>query len=193
MLQAVDEWLFRLLNGLAGKSSADWLARMLVNDYVVPTALAMLLLWLWFRNAAPSGRLDREAVINAVCAQFLANLAVKALNLAYFRPRPFDRLGSVTLLFYRPWDSSFPSNPATFAFAIAVAIYFGDRRLGLGAMALAAAWGLARIYCGVHYPLDVVAGAVLGGSVAWWLSCRSSAMEALRRWLLDILQGGFLA
>ena len=67
------------------------------------------------------------------------------------------------LLFYPPTDSSFPANPAVVGFALAMGILFKNRWLGSLAIALALMWGISRIYSGVNYPLDVLAGYFLGG------------------------------
>jgi len=191
----LDQALFRAFNGLAGRWPwVDSLARLVVNDYLAPTVLALMLVWLWLRGRTPGQRqADTAAVLNAVLAQFLANLAVKAINLVYFRPRPFDADPSVNLLFYRPWDSSCPSNPATFGFAVATAIYLGDAKLGRWALAVASLWAMARVFCGVHYPGDVVIGAALGASVAYLVSRRFGSWARLRHALLDRLREGLVA
>jgi undecaprenyl-diphosphatase len=194
-VQQLDFSLLLQFNSLAGRwPLVDGLARLLVNDYLIPTVLASLLVWLWLRGRGSHERaLDTATALNAFASQFVANMALKALNLTYFRPRPFDHYPQVHLLFYRPWDSSCPSNPATFGFALAVAIYLGDRKLGVLALALASLWAIARVFCGVHYPLDVIAGAFLGGSVAYYLSRRSQTMAWLREHLLVLLRKGLIA
>jgi len=186
----LDEALFQALNGLAGRWPVlDGLARLVVNDYLAPSTLALMLVWMWVRGATPPQRQsDTAAVLNAIVAQFLANVILKAVNLVYFRPRPFDSDPGVSLLFYRPWDSSFPSNPATFAFAVATAIYLGDRRLGRWALSVAGLWALARVFCGVHYPSDVLAGALLGSSIAFVVSRGFSAWARLRDRLVSLLR-----
>jgi len=194
-LQGFDRWLFYRINGLAGHwEPLDNVARLVVNDYLAPSVLVLLLVWVWLRGrSSESRRLDMAIVLNAVVAQFVANMVLKVTNFAYFRPRPFDSLPDVHLLFYRPWDSSCPSNPATFAFAVSVSIYLGDRRLGRMAIAVAVIWGLARVFCGVHYPLDVLAGAGLGGAVAYWLSRRSTVMDRVRSTVMAVLRRGLVA
>lgn len=194
-MQVLDRWLFYQVNGLAGRWPAvDAVARLVVNDYLAPSAIVMLLVWVWLRGRNTAQRqADMGVALNAVVAQFVANMVLKVMNLAYFRPRPFDGLPNVHLLFYRPWDSSCPSNPATFAFAVAVSIWLGDRRLGRIALAIATAWAVARVFCGVHYPLDVMAGAALGGGMAYWLARRSRTMAWLRSGLTAILKKGLVA
>ena len=159
----MDLALFRLLNGLAGHWPwLDGLTRFLVNDYVAPTALSLALFSLWFSGSEVYGRRRRQfAVVQAVAAVLLANGLVKLLNLVLFRSRPFADL-DVTLLFYRPTDSTLPSNPAAVAFAFAATVYLHERTWGLWMGVVAVLFGLARVVAGVHYPLDVVAGAGVG-------------------------------
>ncbi|MEE8162501.1 MAG: phosphatase PAP2 family protein, partial [Anaerolineae bacterium] len=109
---------------------------------------------------------NQRAILRAIIVLFVANIVLKLCNLVYFRPRPFvDH--EVNLLFYRPTDSSFPSNPATVGFSIAAAIWLYNRRLGALLLVLATLFGLSRIYCGVHYPSDIIAGALLGALSAY--------------------------
>ncbi|MEV4198623.1 phosphatase PAP2 family protein [Micromonospora globbae] len=64
-----------------------------------------------------------------------------------------------------PGDWSFPSNHATVAGALAVATLLLSRRIGLVALPLAALAAFSRVFVGVHYPHDVVAGMLLGAIV----------------------------
>lgn len=159
----IDRQLLLILNGLAGSHPLlEATVRLLVNDYFVPTTLCLLLLAFWF-EPAPSVTADayRRAVLQTVTAILIANLLVKLFNLVYFRPRPyFDQ--EVTLLFYRPADSSFPSNPAAVAFAFAATIWPYHRRLAGVMGILASLFSLARVFAGVHYPLDILVGSLLG-------------------------------
>ena len=65
-----------------------------------------------------------------------------------------------------PGDWSFPSNHATMAGALAVTTLLLSRRLGLVALPLAVLAAFSRVFVGVHYPHDVVAGVLLGALVA---------------------------
>jgi len=176
-LLALWRWdvpLFFALNRYAGRTpGVDALARLLINDYAVPTALAMLAWSMWL-----SGDPKRQAaVLRAVAAVFLSGLILEGMNALYFRPRPFAD-HEVHLLFYHPSDSSFPSNAATVAWAIAVSLWTGDPRIGGVGMGLAAGISGARVYGGVHYPLDVAAGALLGAA----LSLGLERSPRLRHW-----------
>lgn len=155
---SVDRDLFLLINSFAGNATPlDLVARLLVNDYFVPTTLSLLLIAFWFEGDGE----NQKAVLRTIVAVLVASALVKAFNLIYFRPRPFSDM-EVNLLFYRPGDSSFPSNPAAVAFAFAATVWPHNRRLGLLMGLLASLFALARVYAGVHYPFDVVGGGLLG-------------------------------
>jgi len=159
----MDQALFQLVNGLAGRVPLlDGTMRLLVNDYFVPTTLFLLLIYFWFEGKTIADReLNQRAVIQVIAAYLVANAIVKACNLVYFRPRPFSTQ-EVHLLFYRPSDPSWPSNPAAVGFSVAAVIWQRNRSLGAVMGLLASLFALARVYCGVHYPLDVVSGALVG-------------------------------
>ncbi len=163
--------LFRILNGLAGRSALlDGIFQFFINDYMVPTALVLTLLGLWFAGSSPAQRAALQStVLRALLALAIASIILKLINLIYFRPRPFTTW-PVTLLFYHPSDSSFPSNAATVSVALAAAVWLYERRWGTWMLALAGAMAVARVCSGVHFPLDIVAGAWLGGLSAWAVS-----------------------
>lgn len=77
------------------------------------------------------------------------------------RPRPF--LSDESLLpLIRPGESSFPSGHAASSFAAATSLFLYKKKAGIPAYLLAAAIAFSRLYIGVHYPTDVLAGMVIG-------------------------------
>ncbi len=159
-----DRALFQILNGLAGRWPVfDRAIQFLMNDYALTTALSALLVILWFRGRTAEEReADQAAAVYTIVALLVASAVVKGLNLVFVRPRPFTAHDGVHLLFYHPSDSSLPSNSATVAFVFAMGAGIRSRWLGLAGIILGTLLGLARIIGGVHYPLDIVAGALLG-------------------------------
>lgn len=86
------------------------------------------------------------------------NLLLKPL---FHRTRPYDLLGyaiSIPALH----DPSFPSGHTAASFAAATALFAMDKRWGIAAYLVAGWMGFSRLYLGVHFPLDVLAGALLG-------------------------------
>lgn len=96
----------------------------------------------------------------------LANLSATGLKAAIDRPRPPLRYPNQDPLVPVPTTASFPSGHAATAFAGATVLAFAFPRLVPVFFGLAAAIGFSRVYLGVHYPLDVVGGAIIGAGVA---------------------------
>ena len=85
-----------------------------------------------------------------------------ALKNLIARPRPCQIDPSVPLLVDRPTSFSCPSTHTLFAFSSAMAIFQFDKKAGLAAFVFAAFLGFTRLYLFVHFPSDVLFGAVLG-------------------------------
>jgi undecaprenyl-diphosphatase len=116
--------------------------------------------------ALSGGRLRRAAVTAGLGAG-LALAVAQVVSRLVDRPRPFVADPSGVHLFAgHVADASFPSDHATAAFAIATAVLLHDRRLGAVVLACAAVLGAGRVAVGVHYPSDVIAGALLGAVAA---------------------------
>jgi undecaprenyl-diphosphatase len=78
------------------------------------------------------------------------------------RIRPCDVNTTVTLLIARPSDYSFPSGHTASSFCSASALYFSRTRLWIPALVIASLIAFSRLYLYVHYPSDILAGAVIG-------------------------------
>ena len=164
MVEAWDVALFRLINGFVGRVAfLDSLARLLVNDYFLTTLMGLSLVVLWFEGRSSQEREKYQiGVFHTMLSVGLANILLKLCNWRYYRLRPFAVLDQVNMLFYAPSDSSLPSNPATIGFCMATGIWLWNRSAGAAVGLLAALFSLARVYSGVHYPGDILAGVLLG-------------------------------
>lgn len=81
------------------------------------------------------------------------------------RPRPCTTMHSVQVLLACSPDFSMPSDHAVIAGALAAGLWLLARGLGLLGTVLALLLAFARVYVGVHYPLDVLVGLVAGAAV----------------------------
>jgi undecaprenyl-diphosphatase len=154
-----DLKVFSALNGSAGMGSvADGVIVFLAN-YLPYFVVAGLLFWLWRSKAEVGLRLQvgTMALFSGLVARFGV---AEIIRLFYHRPRPFV-YHSVSKLFSES-SYSFPSGHTIFFFALAAAVYFYNPRAGNWLFVLAAVIGVARIAAGVHYPSDILAGAILG-------------------------------
>jgi len=111
----------------------------------------------------------------AVAMLLATILADHILKPLVHRTRPFKAIPAVAVIGGRPHDPSFPSGHAANAFAAARVLSMTEPRVRALWWTLAVAIAYSRVYLGVHYPLDVLAGAVIG------TLCGVAAIGARRR------------
>jgi undecaprenyl-diphosphatase len=121
--------------------------------------------------AAWASRL-KPAAWQLLLALLLAQLIVDhGLKPLVARDRPFVADITSRVVGYQPTTHSFPSGHTASSFAAATVLSFAVRGGSLVAVwLLAAGISFSRIYIGVHYPLDVAAGAVLGVALGVWVT-----------------------
>lgn len=179
-LAGLDKTIFLFINSFVGRFSLfDNLIKLVVNEYFVPVTLALILLYLWF-SSRKKGSKNQKYVLAAIISVGLVDLIIELINNFFIRQRPFFELRT-NLLFYKPTDPSFPSNAATVSFAIAYAIFLANKKIGGLALALAGFYAFSRVYAGVHYPSDVLAGAALGVVCTYFISRFDKHLKALVR------------
>ena len=85
------------------------------------------------------------------------------------RPRPYVTLEDLRIIIPRPSEYSFPSGHSSSSFAAAVSFYrLLPKKLGIPAIVLAGLIAFSRLYVGVHYPTDVLAGALMGIALSYF-------------------------
>ncbi|HET7509147.1 MAG TPA: phosphatase PAP2 family protein [Solirubrobacterales bacterium] len=128
----------------------------------------------------------RRASLAAVLSAGLGLAVGKVVSELVDRARPFvaDPHG-VHLFAGHAADPGFPSDHATAAFAIAVAILLRKRGWGIAALVAATVLSVGRVALGVHYPSDVLAGAVLGSAaaLALWAPPLRTRVDRLADWI----------
>ena len=107
------------------------------------------------------------AAVLAATSYLVATLLADALKAATNRPRPSVADPTIHPLIAVPGSSSLPSGHAAGAFAAALAVGLVHPRLRWPLLLLAGLIALSRVWLGVHYLTDVIAGAALGCAVAY--------------------------
>lgn len=158
----MDLRVFEFLNGaLRGRDALEDFVTAF-SAWSVPLFAAATLL-LWFLDRPGSALRWRLVTVSACTAAGLGLLVNQAIGHIWFRERPYAaHPGHADLLASPSGDPSFPSDHATAAFAIAFTVLFFSMRIGSVLLAAAGAIGVSRILVGLHYPSDVLAGAVIG-------------------------------
>lgn len=157
---ALNERLFLLINASAHPDGAlVAFASFVANDVVVAVALALVASWAW-------GDHGKRAALLATAGATLVALGLnQLLGHLWYEPRPF-MIGLGHTLSPHAAENSFPSDHGTFMFTI-----------GLGLLATGASrfWGIvvclagvavawARVYLGVHFPIDMAGSAMVAGA-----------------------------
>lgn len=177
MLSEFNLYLFHIVNGPAGNPVIDGIVLLLANtDFSRVMFLSGPLVYAWFSARRPA---QRASLFTGVVAACLAVLTARVMtHMLPFEARPmfspsagYHPLAKAAAdRSFEVW-SAFPSDTAAFSIAIAISIASVERRLGLVLIpAVAVIFGVFRVYCGFHYPLDVLAGWVL--AAACWVALR---------------------
>lgn len=99
-------------------------------------------------------------ILEALCV----NVVLKNL---IQRTRPYEVIEELTILIATPHDYSFPSGHAGSSFAVAVVIFLMlPKKWGIPAVTMAVMMAFSRLYVGVHFPTDILAGALIGTGTA---------------------------
>ena len=105
----------------------------------------------------------RVCGILALCAMAVTFLFGEVfLKNVVCRVRPCNQFPDVAMLITRPKSFSFPSGHSASSFAAATIIFWCNKKYGILAIAVASLIALSRVFLFVHYPTDVLAGALLG-------------------------------
>ena len=147
--------IFKSINQLAGHHPfLDGLMAGVTNYALIVYAIVLLLIWFFGKNQY------KKTVVYAAITGVLALLINFVIGHIYFEARPFVA-HKVNLLVDHAADASFPSDHTTGAFALALAVLFVHRKIGIGMLLFAFITGFSRIYVGHHYPFDIIGSIVV--------------------------------
>lgn len=158
-MAGLDLHLFWVINRDLSNAVFDVLMPFVTSPdkFRIPLVLGGIGLLIW------GGRKGRIVVVMALLLLLVTSWVSETLKLWFQRPRPCQVLEAVHLLVgCSESNFSFPSGHATNVTAQAVFFAFAYRWLTIPLILVAAAVGYSRVYVGVHYPADVVGGALVG-------------------------------
>jgi membrane-associated phospholipid phosphatase len=195
----VDHVLLRFVNSFSHSSLIfDTAMVIFAQNQLVKGAVLMLFCWAWFRTGARED-LHRRILLVGLASPFLAFLAGRVLTRVLpYRDRPiFDTTlqwqppygasGAWTHQWTRDW-SSFPSDHAALFGALAMTLFLVSRNAGLVTLLYSLVFvDFPRVYLGLHYPSDILGGAMVGFAVAWIATLRP-VRDAVSPWLLGFLE-----
>lgn len=160
-IEVFNRTLFLQING--GDGTPAWLiqaAIVIADDLIYLIPLLLLGMWLWGDSK------HRNQAIKACLVILLALGANQMIGLVWQHPRPF-MIGLGHTWIPHATDSSFPSDHVTVFAGIGLTLVFGGAfRLAAAVLTTGFAVAWARVFLGVHFPLDML-GAVAVAGVAY--------------------------
>jgi membrane-associated phospholipid phosphatase len=185
-IRAIDVNIYRYLGHFAGNSFFDSLASHEESNNLLKGGVFFAVYWyLWFRVDFEQER-RRRSIVAIVIGAVLSILVARTVALIFpFRMRPlYDPTlphfsYSIPISMNLENWSSFPSDTAAYFFALSFGIACHLRRLAIPVMLYTTGWiCLSRVFLGLHYASDIVAGSAFGIAVAW-LSLRSDVLQSV--------------
>jgi len=160
-MEQLNHLLFTMINATpASPHALIRFAIFLANDMIMIVPMLIIGLWLWGHNEQIASQ--RTLVTKTVIALGFAMTTTKTLSMLFPHARPFVEGFGYNFLPHSP-DDSFPSDHGTAIFTFAIA-FLCWHRLWSGALLSVTALGIAwsRVYLGVHWPLDMLGGLLVG-------------------------------
>ncbi len=183
---ALDTNLFYFFNNFAGQSAVFDIFVVFLASYLQYFLVLIFILLLYFsRYAKPEKlRIFWVTIVSVIVSRFGA---AELIRFFYHRPRPFVTLQVHKLLssgwFYSDTEWSFPSGHSAFFFAMATAIYLYNKKWGVWFFVAVILMNVSRIVSGVHYPSDILGGAIIGivvGYVLYFLVEKRKPREVIK-------------
>ncbi len=181
----MDKYLFHFFNQWAGQwICLDALAIFLAK-YLGYFLIFILLAWLAWDFLFRKEKWPRTIKIIGLslgAALFSRFIIVEIIHWLYYRPRPFVA-HQVHQLLEHSASGSFPSGHAAFFFALSAVIFLYYKKTGLFFFLASFLISLSRVFVGLHYPADILAGGLIGLFFGWliyfWCRRRDSNPQGL--------------
>jgi len=158
----VDFFIFQQINKLAGRWVILDALGIFFAKYLGYFLISFLFLFLIknFKKYWPM-------VIQGFSAAILARLGfTELIRFLWPRPRPFVE-NHINSLLTHPASSSFPSGHAAFFFGLSTIVYFYNKKAGYLFFFASFLISISRVFVGIHWPSDILAGAAIGLFSGW--------------------------
>ncbi|MFQ5432191.1 MAG: phosphatase PAP2 family protein [Nitrospinota bacterium] len=155
----MDTWLFYAVNHGMENGLFDWLMPIITGYETWILPIIALIAYLVYKNPRQGLFIIAAAVLAVTLSDLINHRVLKEF---FARPRPCNVLPDVHLISGCSGSLSFPSSHAVNSFTIAAIFGFYEKKLWIFTAPAAALVAFSRVYVGVHYPADVVVGAMIG-------------------------------
>lgn len=183
-LSEINIELFRMFNDL-GKEIIFLNPIMIFFAKYMKYFLLFGIIMYWFTRK----RENRIMIISSMFAFVIAEVFGAIAGAIHSNNQPFAELSNVNQLIGHAIDNSFPSDHAIEFFSICITFLLFKKNLRYVWLAIAILVSISRVWVGVHYPADILVGAILGiigAALCYWIIPQLNVIKKL----LDIYEQG---
>ncbi len=183
-LSEINIELFRMFNDL-GKEVMFLNPIMIFFAKYMKYFLLFGIIMYWFTRK----RENRIMIISSIFAFVVAEVFGAIAGAIHSNNQPFAELSNVNQLIGHAIDNSFPSDHAIEFFSICITFLLFKKNLRYVWLAIAILVSFSRIWVGVHYPADILVGAILGiigAALCYWIIPQLNVIKKL----IDIYEQG---
>ena len=180
-MEYLNKNLFLFINSFA--KTSEFLDNMMITfaEYM-PYLFLIIMVYTWFTN-------KKNETLYAGYTVILGLLINQVIGWFIYHNRPFVDGFGVTLVMHKV-ENSFPSDHTTFLISISLAflIFKSSKKIGYLLFILAIIGGISRVYCGVHYPFDIIASLVVSLMAISLIYMRKDDFNNINLFLINIFR-----
>jgi undecaprenyl-diphosphatase len=178
LIDQINIKIFTDINRFAGESALLDKIAIDIAEYS-PYVFIAVLFYLWFSSMKDG----KYYALTAGYSAILGILINRSITLFYFHPRPFMQEIGTQLVYHVP-ESSFPSDHTTFMLSIAAMLLYFRSTVTIGCLLFffGLLSGGSRVFCGVHFPVDIIGSVLVSlivASTVWGLRKRLRVLNDL--------------
>ena len=188
-LISLDKKLMIFFNKTISNSFFDIIMPIITNQNFLASIALVLILYLVIYSGI-KGRIT--ILILIVAAGFSDAICAQIIKPWVGRIRPsYEFIDFINLLVSKGGKWSFPSNHAANSFAFATTLSYFYKKYKKPLYISACAIAFSRVYVGVHYPIDIIAGSLFGYTITWivlsiWTFIKIQGMKRKKVWALKV-------